>query len=439
MNANQNDRSWVRSVTFSEVLLVVVWGCLTVTAVGGCQREQKAAPPSPLVEVINVLQKDVPIHLEWIGTADGLVNATIRAQVMGYLIKQNYREGEFVKKDQVLFEIDPRPFKVALEQAKANLDQTRASLEQAKAEVTRQEARYSVAKANLARIKPLAEQNAVSKKDLDDAIGNEQSSQAAVVAAQAAVVAAQAAVGVAKAAVDKAQLDLDFTKLISPVAGIAGIAKAQIGNLVGPGQLEELTTVSTVDPIKVYISVSEQEYMKAMETMQAHGARQKMPLELILADGRVYPHKGEFALADRQVDVKTGTVKVGALFKNPGNLLRPGQFARVRALIGVKKGALLVPQRAVTELQGSYQVAVVLPDNKIDIRPVKAAERIDQLWVIDEGLKPGERVVVEGIQKVRQGMPVNPKPFGAQAGPPKPEATSRPQEKPAVPAKTDKR
>ena len=193
------------------------------------------------------------------------------------------------------------------------------------------------------RIKPLADQNAVSKKDLDDAIGNEQSSQAAVVAAQAAVVAGQAAVGVARAAVDKAQLDLDFTKLTSPVAGIAGIAKAQIGNLVGPGQVEELTTVSTVDPIKVYISVSEQEYMKAMEYRQVHGAlAQKMPLELILADGRIYPHKGEFALADRQVDVKTGTIKVGSLFQNPGNILRPGQFGRVRALIGVKKGALLV-------------------------------------------------------------------------------------------------
>jgi membrane fusion protein, multidrug efflux system len=427
------------STFFPQPLLMLILACTLWVLVTGCQQEQKTAPPPPLVEVINVLQKDVPIHFEWIGTADGLVNAVIRAQVMGYLIKQNYREGDFVKKDQVLFEIDQRPFKVAFEQAKATLDQAEANLEQAKAEVTRQEARYLVSKTNLARIKPLADQNAVSKKDLDDAIGAEQSNQASVIAAQAAVVAAQAAVGVARAAVDKAQLDLDFTKLTSPVTGIAGIAKAQIGNLVGPGQVEELTTVSTVDPIKVYISVSEQEYMNAMEYRQTHGAlAQKMPLELILADGRVYPHKGEFALADRQVDVKTGTIKVGALFKNPGNILRPGQFARVRALMGVKKGALLVPQRAVTELQGSYQVAVVGPDNKVDIRPVKAAERVDLLWVIDEGLKPGERVVVEGIQKVRQGMPVNPKPFGVQV-PSKPEATSKPQERPAGPAKTDKR
>jgi membrane fusion protein, multidrug efflux system len=435
MNAKQNEKSWVRSVTFSDVLLVAVLSCLTVTALGGCKKEQKAALPPPLVEVIGVLQKDVPVHLEWIGTADGLVNATIRAQVMGYLIKQNYREGEFVQKDRVLFEIDPRPFQVTLDQAKANLDQSKASLEQARAEVAQQEARHSVSKANLARIRPLAEQNAVSKKDLDDAIGAEESNRAAVVAAQAAVVAAKAAEGVAKAAVDKAQLDLDFTKLTSPVAGIAGIAKAQIGNLVGPGQLEELTTVSTVDPIKVYISVSEQEYMKAMEM---HVGAVRWPLELILADGRVYPHKGHFALADRQVDVKTGTVKIGALFPNPGNLLRPGLFTRLRALAGVKKGALLVPQRAVTELQGTYQVAVVGPDNKVDIRPVKAAERVDLLWVIDEGLKPGERVVVEGIQKVRQGMTVNPKPFGVQV-PPKPEATSNPQEKPPEPEKTKKR
>jgi membrane fusion protein, multidrug efflux system len=420
------------SLFLPQPVFTFVLACTLAGFAAGCPQGQKAAPPPPLVEVVDVLQRDVPIQFEWIGTADGLVNAAIRAQVMGYLIKQNYREGEFVKKGRVLFEIDPRPFKVAVDQAKATLDQAEANVEQAKAEVTRQEARYSVAKTNLARIKPLADRNAVSKKDLDDAIGNEQSSQASVVAAQAAVVAARAAVGVASAALEKAKLDLDFTKLNSPVAGIAGLAKAQIGNLVGPGQIEELTTVSTVDPIKVYISVSEQEYMNAME---ARMAPEKMSLELILADGRVYPHKGEFALADRQVDVKTGTIKVGSLFPNPGNLLRPGQFARVRALVRVKKGALLVPQRAVSELQGSYQVAVVGSDNRVDIRPVKAAERVDLLWVIDEGLKPGEHVVVEGIQKVRQGMPVTPKPLGVRA-PPASEATSVPHEKPADPAKT---
>jgi membrane fusion protein (multidrug efflux system) len=428
MNAKKEFRVRL-SVLIPSILLVLGLACTSGIFSAGCQREQKPAPPPPLVEVLPVVQRDVPVHLEWIGTADGLVNATIRAQVMGYLIRQNYREGEFVKKGKVLFEIDPRPFEVALKQARANLDQAGANLEQARAEVTRQEARYVVAKANLARIRPLADQNAVSKKDLDDAIGTEQSTRASVLAARAAVSAAQAAVGVAEAAVDKARLDLEFTRLTSPVDGIVGIAKAQIGNLVGPGQLEELTTDSTVDPIKVYISVSEQEYMAAMEM---HTQPQKMPLDLILTDGRVYPHKGEFALADRQVDVKTGTIKVGALFQNPGNLLRPGQFARVRALVKVKKGALLVPQRAVTELQGNYQVAVVGPDHKVDIRPVKAAERVDLLWVIDEGLKPEERVIVEGIQKVRQGMTVNAKPFGAPA-PPKPAETSRPHEQTTKP------
>ncbi len=430
MTANRKSLSYALGFS-TKTLFALILVCSLV--VNGCQQKQKSALPPPLVEVINVVQKDVPIHSEWIGTTDGFVNATIRAQVMGYLIKQNYREGDFVKKGHVLFEIDPRPFKVALEQAKATLDQTKANLEQAKAEVARQEARYSVAKANLVRIKPLADQNAVSKKDLDDAIGAEESSRAAILAAQAAVVAAQAAIAVATAAVDKAQLDVDFTKLISPVDGIAGIAKAQIGNLVGPGQVEELTTVSSVDPIKVYISVSEQEYMKAME---AHVAARKMPLELILSDGRVYPYKGEFALADRQVDVKTGTIKVGALFQNSARFLRPGQFARVRALTQIKKSALLVPQRAVTELQGSYQVAVVTSDNKVDIRPVKAAERIDLFWVIiDQGLKPGERVVAEGSQKLKQGMPVQPKPFSSQ-GSLKSAPNSKPQEKPAT---TEKR
>jgi membrane fusion protein (multidrug efflux system) len=315
-----------------------------------------------------------------------MVNATIRAQVQGYLIKQNYREGDLVKKGQILFEIDPRTFQAALDQAKGQLEA--------------QQARWNTAKANLARIKPLAEQNAVSKKDLDDSIGTEQSARAAVISAQAGV--------------DKAQLDLGFTKVTSPVDGIAGLAKAQIGNLVGPGATEELTTVSTVNPIKVYIQVSEQEYLQAGS--QAGKRVEKLQAELILADGSVFPQKGTFAFADRQVDVKTGTIKVAAVFPNPGNFLRPGQYGKIRVATSTRKDALLVPQRAVTEIQGKYMVAVVGPDNKVDMRPVKTAERVDNLWVILEGLKPGERVVVEGIQKVRPGMQVTPKPFAeAQA------------------------
>lgn len=388
---------------------------LGVSIFASCQKEEKAAgpPPPPVVEVAEVVQKDVPLVNEWVGTLDGLVNATIRAQVAGYLIRQNYKEGDLVKKGQVLFEIDPRTFEAALAQAKGTLDQARATQEQSAAEVAIQEARWNTAKANLTRVKPLAEQNAVSQKDLDDAIGTEQSTRAAVLAAQASVLAARASVNAAQAAVDKAQLDLGFTKVLSPIDGIAGIAKAQIGNLVGPGSAEELTTVSTVNPIKVYISVSEQEYMKASERESAR--RGVLRLEMILADGSVYPRKGEFGFADRQVDVRTGTIRVAATFPNPNNLLRPGQFARVRAEMGIKKGAAVVPQRAVTEMQGKYMVAVIGPENKVAVRTIRPGERVGQLWVVDEGLQPGEKVVAEGTQKVREGMAVSPKPFGVQS------------------------
>ncbi len=360
-----------------------------LTFLSGCSKQQEAAPPPPTVEVVTVARKDVPIHSEWIGTTDGLVNATIRAQVQGYLISQKYKEGEPVKKGQVLFEIDPRTFQAALDQAKGQLAQ--------------QQARWITAKANLARIKPLADDNAVSKKDLDDAVGLELAAHASVIAAQAAV--------------DKARLDVEFTKIRSPIEGIAGIAKAQIGNLVGPGTTEELTTVSKVNPIKVYISISEQEYLQAVERQRRREAGAARKIEMFLADGSLYPHPGEFYLADRQVDPKTGTIRVAAVFDNPGNFLRPGLFARVRVEMGTKKGALLVPQRSVSELQGSYRVAVVGPDNKVEIRPVKVSDSIEKLRVVDEGLKPGERVVLEGTQKVRPGIIVDPKPFEEKPAP----------------------
>ncbi len=372
----------------------------------GCSKGPQEAPPAPAVEVTTVIQKDVPVYREWIGTLDGMVNATIRAQVQGYLIKQNYREGDFVKAGQVLFEIDPRTFQAALEQAQGQLDA--------------QQARWTTAKANLARIKPLAEKNAVSKKDLDDSIGTEQAARAAVISAQAGV--------------DKAKLDLGFTRITSPVDGISGLAKAQIGNLVGPGGMEELTTVSTVQPIKAYIQVSEQEYIQSGR--KGEQKAEKLKAELILADGSVYPYKGTFGFADRQIDVKTGTIKVAAIFPNPGNFLRPGQYGKIRVATSVRKDALLVPQRAVAEVQGKYMVAVVGADNKVDIRPVQTAERVDSLWVILEGLKPGERVVVEGIQKVRPGMTVTPKPFAEAPAKSeaKPEAKSeaKPEVKPEV-------
>ncbi len=371
------------SIFFTTVLAALgVALCAT-----GCGKVQTADTSSiPLVEVVDVIQRDVPIYTEWTASTDGLVNATIRAQVQGYLIAQDYREGDFVKKEQILFQIDPRPFQAVLAQAQGQLSQARA--------------RWENAKANLERIKPLVERRAVSLKDLDDAVGAEQEDQAAVESAQALV--------------DKARLDLGFTRIVSPISGITGIARAQIGNLVGPGSIEELTTVSTVDPIKVYIPMSEQEFLQDVES--SRGRAERMALDLILANGAVHPEKGTFAFADRQVDVKTGTIKVAALFPNPGNVLRPGQFARVRARTTIKKDALLVPQRAVTELQGGYQVAVVDRQDKVVIRQVKVAERVDNLWVIDEGVKAGERVVAEGLQKVRPGITVKTKAFALQSG-----------------------
>lgn len=434
------------SIRLPRILAGLIAGFFVIASVAGCEKGEKAGPPGPpAVEVVDVIQKDVPVYKEWIGTTDGFVNATIRAQVQGYLVKQNYREGDFVKTGQALFEIDPRTFQAALDQSKGALDQAKGILEQYKADVAVQEARWATAKANLARIKPLAEQNAVSQKDLDDAVGTEESTRSSVVAAKASVVAAGASVVAAQANLEKAALDVGFTKVTSPIDGIAGIAKAQIGNLVGPSSTQELTSVSTLDPIKVYINISEQEYLWARQTSENV---EKVPLELILADGSIFPQKGQFYLADRQVDVMTGTLKLGAIFPNPGNLLRPGQYGKIRAQMSLLRGALLVPQRSVGDVQGSFMVAVVGPDNKVDIRRVKPSEKVGSLWVIDEGLKPGEKVIAEGIQKVRQGMVVAPKHVEAEAqakpetgaqAPAKPEATSKPEPKQEAPAKSKKR
>ena len=353
----------------------------------GCTEEKKtAATPPPLeVMVAEVIQKDVPVYREWVASMDGLVNATILAQVQGYLIKQNYQEGDFVKKGTLLFEIDPRPFQATVDEAKAAL--------------AKQQAVFKTAQANLNRILPLAAANAVSQKDKDDAIGETDSAEAQVLAAQAQV--------------RKAELDLGFTKIASPIDGIAGAAKAQIGDLVGTPQSRELTTVSTVNPIKVYVPISEREYLETAEKSRQNqkATAERMTFELILADGSTWPEKGTFSFADRQVDPRTGTIRVAILFPNPNNILRPGQFAKVRALMGTEKNALLVPQRAVGELQGSYQVAVVDADNTVKIRNVKVGERYGDLWVIREGLTPGERVVAEGTQKVGDGVKVMPKPY----------------------------
>jgi membrane fusion protein (multidrug efflux system) len=393
-------------------------------------QEMAQAVDLPEVEVVQVAQQDVPISSEWIGTLEGMVNATIKAQVTGYLRKQRYTEGALVTQGQELFEIDPRPFQAALDQAKGELAKAQGQLVQANAQLVQANAQLAQAEANQGKAQldvdryiPLAKAQAISTQDLDNAVQNNLAAKAQVAAARAgidtakaAIVAARAVVEAAKAGVATATLNLGFTTILSPIEGIAGIATAQIGDLVGPSS-GTLTTVSTLDPIKVYFTASEQAYLNFVRrnptAAERLAATKRLELELVLADGTTYPHKGTFFVADREVNAQTGAIRLAGLFPNPGNVLRPGQYGRVRAVTSRQEGALLVPQRAVTELQGRYQVAVVDSENKITIRTVKVGERVGTMWVIDEGLHPGERVVVEGVQKVRPGMAVHPTPFVA--------------------------
>jgi RND family efflux transporter MFP subunit len=417
-------------VEFVNATLVLLVETL-VTATGCSNQTSGATAPAPVVvEVAAVEQHDVPIYSEWIGTLDGFVNADIKAQVTGYLLEQAYQEGNFVKKGQLLFQIDQRPFQAALDLALGQQAQSEGQLAQAQAELAQAEAQVSVAEANQRRTQldvdrytPLARAQAITQQDLDNATQNNlagkaqvQSAQAQVATARAQIIAANAAVQSAKATAETARINLGFTRLTSPIDGIPGIAQQQVGSLVSPAS-PTITTVSTVDPIRVYFTVAEQEYLdfhrrySTPDTLNAE--RKGMRLELVLADGTVYPPNGTFYFADRQVDVRTGAIRVAGLFPNPTNTLRPGQYGKVRTALRVQPGALLVPQRAVNELQGSYQIAVVDASNKVDIRFVKVGDRIGTQWVINDGLKPGERVVAEGLQKVRQGMQVEPKPFEA--------------------------
>ncbi len=376
----------------------------------GCgEKNAQAGKPAAVdVEVAQVEQRDVPIYGEWIGTLDGLVDADVRAQVTGYLLKQAYMEGSFVRKGQLLFEIDPRPFEAVLDQAKAQLVQAQAQL--ANAEATQLQAQLNVNK-----YAPLAQEQAASQQDLDNAVQTN-------VAAKATVLNSKAAIQAAEAAVKTAQINLDFTRLIAPIDGIAGQAQLQVGALVNTSSAA-ITTVSTVDPIKVFFTVSEQEYLAFNRLYPTEATRQSqeehMPLELILADGTTYAKKGKFHFADRAVNQNTGAIRIAGLFDNPGNILRPGQYARIRAATTIRLGALLIPQRAVSDLQGTYQVAVVDNENKVRIATVKVGERAGSKWIIEDGLKPNERVVTEGVQKVRPGAQVNPKPLSTGASEPK--------------------
>jgi len=368
------------------------------------KRVSGAPGAAPDVEVVKVEQKDVPIYGEWIGTLDGLTNADVRAQVTGYIMRQGYQEGAFVKKGQLLFEIDPRPFQAALDQTEGQLAQAKAALANAQAVQGRTEL-------DVNRYTPLAKEQAASQQDLDNAVQNN-------MAAKATVATAQAQIKTAEAAVETARINLDFTRLVAPIDGVAGQAQLQVGALVnlssGP-----VTSVSTVDPIKVYFTVGEPQYLawrKRFPTESSRLAADKdLRLQLILADGSTYPYEGSFYFADRQVNEGTGAIRIAGLFRNPNNILRPGGYGKVRAVIRLQQGALLVPQRAVSELQGGYQVAVVGGDDKVSIRTVTVGERVGTDWIIADGLKQGERAVAEGVQKVRPGMQVNPKPFAADS------------------------
>lgn len=381
--------------------------------------------PPPAVELATVQQRDIPIHREWIGTLDGYVNAPIKAQVNGYLLRQNYVEGSFVKKGQLLFEIDPRPFQASVDQAEGQLAQATGQVAQANAQLVQAQAQLASSQANqrrtqldLEKYTPLAKAKAVTQQDLDNATQNNLSameqvnaSQANVETAKAQIEASRAAVKAAAAAVETAKYNLGFTRLTSPIDGVAGMAASQVGTLVGPASVA-VTTVSTLDPIRANFTVSEQEYLGF--TRQSGIEVSKLPLDLILSDGSPYARKGRFFFADREVNQSTGSIQLTALFPNPGNILRPGQYAKVRAVIGTKQGALLVPQRAVAELQGTYRVAVVDAQNKAAIVNVKPGDRVGTMWIIDEGLKPGDRVVAEGVQKVGPGSIVVPQAAGGK-------------------------
>jgi len=391
-----------------------LWGggvaaVIVIGLIVGAVRPHKhalASPPEniPDVEVVQVQHQDVPIVGEWIGTLDGLVNADVRAQVTGYLLKQGYQEGTFVQKGQLLFQIDPAPFQAALDQAEGQLAQAKAQLANAEAVQGRTEL-------DVKRYTPLAKEQAATQQDLDNAVQNN-------LAALANIETVKAQIKTFQAAVETAKINLAFTGLVAPIDGIAGQAQLQVGALVSPAS-GAVTSVSTLDPIKAYFTVSEPQYLAWRKRFPTEASRlaadRSLRLQLILADGSTYAHYGSFDFADRQVNESTGAIRIAGLFPNPGNILRPGGYAKVRAVVQTQHDALLVPQRAVSELQGGYQVAVVGSDNKVTIRPVAVGPQIDTRWVIASGLNPGDRVVVEGVQKVRTGARVNPKPYETEA------------------------
>jgi RND family efflux transporter MFP subunit len=376
---------WRHAAPRLGLVLLLATFSLTV-ACGGKTATPSLSPPE--VEVTAVVQKDVPIFNEWVASLDGYVNAQIQPQVTGYVIRQSYKEGSFVSKGQMLFEIDPRPFQALLDQASAQVGQAEAQLGKTQMDVDRDT--------------PLAKARAIAQSQLDNDIQANRAAAAAVKAAEAQV--------------EQAHLNLEFTNVRSLIDGMAGIAQVQIGNLVNPTTV--LTSVSQINPIKAYFSISEQEYLHYAERINAETQKERPsngpPFDLILADGSVYPHQGFGLLTNRQVDVSTGSIQVICSFPNPQNILRPGQFGRLRAAPEIRRGAVLVPQKAVSELQGNYQVVVVGADNKVSIRAVKVGDRVGPIWILESGVKPGELVIVEGLQKVQDGETVRIKPLQAK-------------------------
>jgi membrane fusion protein (multidrug efflux system) len=416
--------------------VVFLFGIITAILAGCGAAEPKSqaaaagAAPPPTVQVAEVQQRDITLTSEWIGSMDGYINGQIQPHVSGYLTKQNYREGSTVHKGDVLFEIDARPFQVALDQSRAQLAQAQAQLLQSQSQVTQTQAVINQAKAQLAKIEqdikrdtPLAQAKAIAQSKLDDDTQARSAAEAAVSAAEAqsasaqsGVVAVQSAVQAAKAAVDQAELNLSYTKITSLVDGVAGIAKAQIGDLVTTTTV--LTSVSQLDPIKVYFPISEQDYLRAQKIKPGAASATPLdgiPLTLVLADGSIYPRTGKVLWVDRQIDTGTGTIRVVSEFPNPGNILRPGEYGKVRATTESRRNALLVPQSGVVELQGNYQVAVVTGGNKVEIHPIKVDVPFEGNWIVREGINAGDRVVVGGMQYAQPGVTVNPVSAGATA------------------------
>ena len=364
--------------------LIIVSVSIVVAAIAvvpsGCKRAAApVAPPLPEVAVTDVVQRNVPVYSESVGTTEGFVNADIYPKITGYLLKQNYSDGDQVHTGQLLFQIDDREYKAALDQALGDLGQKQAD--------------YKKNQQDLSRYTPLYQQQVISRQDFDHVNQNTRASAAAVAAAEAAV--------------ETAKLNEQWTQVTSPIDGIAGIAKAQVGDLVSPTML--LATVSQLDPIKVEFPVSEKTYLHFADQINQDPRGKNAPkLEMILSDGSTYKYPGHIYGVNRQVEIQTGTIEVQGIFPNPGHVLRPGMYAKVRAAAEVRHNALLVPQDAVLETQGQYQVAVVGKDNKVTMRTVEVGQQAGGLQIIEKGVSPGERVITEGLQKVSDGMEVKP-------------------------------